>query len=400
MTNTPLNLTAQFRRRALRCPRGGAGDIFARHCRRGIRLPWLRFFTAGKEPSKRSRGASPRCGAKLDEQLHSAVESASKDLVEAEAALANFATQHFKQWPAMLERASNSHEVRNPPAALANNPHETQPPPMMANPRWQELRDQLDKLKQRRSELLETFLPAHPAIQAINTSIDALETRLSAVPQQVPAPEPIVPGSKPSEPPKVATQAMPESPIAADFAAQWQAEEAEYQKLAKRAERAQQQYCDAVKQETAALKSCAEVLDKPVAAVNFQKPTGQANPKGGDSLVRNSFAHFGNGVRMECEICRGGISFSGRGKATVGPIGPGTIVFIARTNAARTSGCGIAVDWSSCDDLGVAAGCHDRMLSCHGGHRSTILARAPGKPPVCLFAKMVVLASVVGCRRG
>src|SRR4029079_18755557 len=44
--------------------------------------------------------------------------------------------------------------------------------------------------------------------------------------------------------------------------------------------RAQQQYCDAIKHETAALKLCADGLEKPVAAGNFQKPTGQANPKG------------------------------------------------------------------------------------------------------------------------
>ena len=211
----------------------------------------------------------------------------------------------------------------------------------------------------------------------------------------MPAPEPIVPGSKPSEPPKVATQATPESPIAADFAAQWQAEEAEYQKLAKRAERAQKQYCDAVTQETAALKACSEVLDKPVAVVEFSKARRASESESGDSLVRNSFAHFGNGVRVECEICRGGIPFSGRGKATVGPIGPGPIVLIARTNAATTSGCGIAVDWPLCDDVGVVAGCHDRMLSCRGGHRSTILARASSQTP-CLPVRKNGGASIGG----
>jgi hypothetical protein len=279
MTNTPLILTAQFRRRIYVALVVTLATFL-------LAITGVGFVCHGYDfspPAKNLRsGAGEQnrfAERKLGEQLHSAAESASKDLVEAEGALANFTIQHFKLWPAKLERASNSHEVRNPPASLTSNPHETQPPAMLANPRWQELHDQLDKLKLRRSALLETFLPAHPAIQAIDTSIDALETRLSTVPQQVPVPTPITPGSKPIESPEVPTQTTSESPTAEDFAAQWQAEAAEYQKLAKRAERAQQQYCDTAKQETAALKSCTEVLEKPLVVANLQAPIGQANPK-------------------------------------------------------------------------------------------------------------------------
>src|SRR4029078_5760054 len=146
MTNTPLNLTAQFRRRLYVALVVALATFLLAIAGVGLVCHGYDFSPSAKNLRSGAGEQVRVAGRKLDEQLHSAVESASKDLVEAEAALANFATQHFKQWPALLERASNSHNVRNSPAVSANNSRETQPLQMMANPSWQELRNQLDKL--------------------------------------------------------------------------------------------------------------------------------------------------------------------------------------------------------------------------------------------------------------
>ena len=134
-------------------------------------------------------------GPKADEQLHSAVEAASTEFADAETALAKFVLVHFKELVESKFATATATKSRGDsngsiPVYPLPQPSATQQPATSAlieNPRWRELSDQLDNLKRRRSEMLETRLPAHPAIRSLDASISALEDRLSELPQQVPA---------------------------------------------------------------------------------------------------------------------------------------------------------------------------------------------------------------------
>jgi hypothetical protein len=251
--------------------------------------------TAHAEPPKNiaadTHDHSVVADRKTEDQIHSYVESASKEFVNAETALADFVTAHFKELVESAPRGgfqANSKGTQNvsssnpPPSPSTSLGHRESPPPaMVVNPQWQELHDQLKKLERRRTESLESFLPAHPAIQALNSSIKALESQLSAIPKEVIAPTKVDGGSLPiDQPPQtIAIPAPSDSPTLSDPAVQWRAAETEFKKLAERAESAQQKYREAVEKENAALKSGKSSLEVPVIVINVPKPVARANPK-------------------------------------------------------------------------------------------------------------------------
>ena len=164
------------------------------------------------------------------------VEQASTEFADAETALAKFVLAHFQELidsdfvslspPKLSDNSSGPNSVsRLPPPAA---PQQPAPPALVENPRWRELKNQLDNLKRRRSELLETRLPAHPAIRSLDTSIGALESRLGELPQQLPAPnEPAATSvviQQPTRPsPSAPATAAVAPQMAADVAERWRA---------------------------------------------------------------------------------------------------------------------------------------------------------------------------------
>jgi hypothetical protein len=230
-------------------------------------------------------------GRRADEQLHSAVEAASTEFADAETALAKFVLAHFKELveskiaSAAKTKTSGDSNGSIPvyPLPQPSAPQQPAPAALVENPRWRELNDQLDNLKRRRSEMLETRLPAHPAIRALDASISALESRLGELPQQVPAPNEPATTSVVNQPRNQETPSAPASAavvpqMAGEIAERWRTAEAEFRKLSGRADSAQRKYRAAVEQEKAAWKSNREIAEKPVTVI-AGPPKVRANPK-------------------------------------------------------------------------------------------------------------------------
>ncbi len=231
-------------------------------------------------------------GRKADEQLHSAVEAASTEFADAETALAKFVLVHFKELveskfvsaPTAKTSGDSSGSIPVYTLPQPSAPQKPAPTAMTENPRWRELNDQLDNLKGRRSELLETRLPAHPAIRSLDASISALESRLSELPQQVPAPNEQPATSIVNQPPNRETQSAPAAAavvpqMVGEIAERWRTAEAEFRKLSNRADSAQRKYRAAVEQEKAAWKSNREITENPINVAAAPTPKVRANPK-------------------------------------------------------------------------------------------------------------------------
>jgi hypothetical protein len=229
-------------------------------------------------------------GRRADEQLHSAVEAASTEFADAETALAKFVLAHFKELveskvvaaPATKSRSDSNGSIPVYSLPQPSAPQQPAPTAMIENPRWRELNDQLENLKRRRSELLETRLPAHPAIRSLDASISALESRLSELPRQVPAPNEQPTTAIVNQLPNRETPSAPAAAVVpkmtAEIAERWRTAEAEFRKLSDRADSAQRKYRAAVEQEKAAWKSNREIAEKPV-TVTAGLPKVRANPK-------------------------------------------------------------------------------------------------------------------------
>ncbi len=62
-------------------------------------------------------------------------------------------------------------------------------PPMVDNPQWNALQDELSGLRQRREELLLKRTPQHPAVQDVSRRIAGVEEQLAATERQIPNPQ-------------------------------------------------------------------------------------------------------------------------------------------------------------------------------------------------------------------
>ncbi len=114
--------------------------------------------------------------------------NAIKAYEAANAELAVFIKTHFAE----LNGADILNESASAGPAIESAPPSVMPAPAaprtIVNPQWTDIRNQLDKLQRRRSELLATMLPSHPTVQAIDSSIAEVESQLKAILPEIPAP--------------------------------------------------------------------------------------------------------------------------------------------------------------------------------------------------------------------
>ncbi len=149
---------------------------------------------ANKNDSIRGRDheqiASKLTMVKAELQIASATAAAAfKELETSKTALRDF-IKTLSNMPAAdrpQDKSSNSTktnpdrsalEIENSPAAAS--------PTTIANPRWTEVHDQLEKLQTRRAELHTLMMPSHPAILAIDSTIADVETLLETINKEIP----------------------------------------------------------------------------------------------------------------------------------------------------------------------------------------------------------------------
>jgi hypothetical protein len=132
------------------------------------------------------------------------------------------------------------------------------------NPRWAELRDQIAKLENRRTELLVTLMPSHPSIRYIELQLSDLQAQSKLVPEKI-ASAPAIAASEPN--PK-------------QILLQWHKVEADYHNLRERQSTARKTYDDTIASEAAARGEYDQANSQNLAAqAPPEKPKGEANPK-------------------------------------------------------------------------------------------------------------------------
>jgi hypothetical protein len=151
---------------------------------------WAVFFALGLQPPAfadetdegNSTSASERQIADRELQLaHETVEKARSATVSAKMQLDDFIARHFDEHH--LRGASPLPKFRGSQPARKS----------AANPRWQQLNDQLTELKTRREDLLNRLMPVHPDVMEVDDQIAVLSRRLAL--ERLPAEAPAPPGA-------------------------------------------------------------------------------------------------------------------------------------------------------------------------------------------------------------
>lgn len=231
---------------------------------------------------------------------------ASQRRQQAQQQLVQFLQEHFDRHAAHAEGRESAAGLSPGwssvpivlPARFASHASQVRPVSdevsLVDNPEWLDLNDRLEKLAERRRQLLVNLMPAHPRIHQIDQEIDRLETLLRDVPERVPdrhapavgAPPPEAPEIKPPViqpslgPPDVVPEQGPDLPLPPappGFSPEEHAQAArDYQRLAAAADRAEHEFLKSIEQERTAL----AVMVVP-APVTCRFSAGMAAPTGG-----------------------------------------------------------------------------------------------------------------------
>jgi hypothetical protein len=130
------------------------------------------------------------------QDAYQAAQCAADEYQTTDIQLQDLLNAHFDE----LLHAAESADVQNTsPSTTADSPatpslssSSTQlsppTPQLIINPRWLELRDQIDQMRSQRLKLSATLLPTHPTMQALEQSLSDLDQQLKSTPKEIPDP--------------------------------------------------------------------------------------------------------------------------------------------------------------------------------------------------------------------